>query len=196
MFQKVYRIFLLLILLTSCFLLPAFRFPVSAHILATDGSIGAVLHIDPDDDPIAGAKTGFYFEFKDKQNKFQPINCNCTFYVYEAGKMIYYNTLLSDTPNPTLDNIAVFYTFPQKDVYQVIVSGSPQTVGAFQSFSLKYDIRVAREQEASNITISSASKAWFSTHLIHVLGIGLITLFFVGALIWQAVNKKKLNGTK
>lgn len=191
------KVIILTLLLTTLPIL-LYPTPVSAHILATDGSIGAVLHTDPDDDPIAGIKTGLYFAFKDKQNKFQPAICNCTFYVYEGGQMIYYNILLSDTPNPTLDNIAVFYTFPKKDVYQVIVSGTPQTTGAFQSFSLKYDIRVARDQVPANIAASvpSSSQNWFSFHLIHIIGIGIISLFLVGALIWQSLAKNKLNGTK
>lgn len=46
----------------------------SAHVLKTDGSIGAVVHIDPDDDPIIGKSANFFLEFKDTKNKFQLAN--------------------------------------------------------------------------------------------------------------------------
>src|SRR5882672_6466726 len=57
--------------------------PVEAHFLASDRNIGAVLHVDPNDQPIAGSQTSFFFEFKDKQNKFKAENCDCTFAIDE-----------------------------------------------------------------------------------------------------------------
>src|SRR5689334_16513316 len=77
---------------------------VSAHILKYDGSIGAVLHVNPDDDPIAGETTGFFFEFKDKKNKFLPENCDCLVRVTKEGSEIYSQDLFKDNPNPSLTN--------------------------------------------------------------------------------------------
>src|SRR5947207_173429 len=85
---------------------------VSAHILQTDKNIGAVLHIDPEDDPIAGEQSGFFFEFKDIQNKFEPKNCTCTISIIRENKEIYSQPLFQDNVNPSLSNSSLFYTFP------------------------------------------------------------------------------------
>ena len=75
--RKIIFIFLLFLICTV---------NVQAHILKTDGSIGAVLHIDPDDDPIARQSSYFFFEFKDKQNIFKLENCDCKITIFEQGK--------------------------------------------------------------------------------------------------------------
>ena len=117
-----------------------------AHVLQTDGSIGAVLHIDPEDDPIVGQTAGFFFEFKDKQNKFKPENCDCTFSIIEANKEIYSQPLFQNNTDPSLGSASLFFIFPQKDVYQIKVMGKPLSTQAFQPFTLKYAIRVARDK--------------------------------------------------
>src|SRR5437667_6752587 len=94
---------------------------VFAHFLAFDHTIGAVLHIDPNDDPIAGEQTSFFFEFKDKENKFTPQNCDCTFLIVKNGQTIYSQPLFANNQNPRLTNASVLYTLPQKDVYEIKV---------------------------------------------------------------------------
>lgn len=156
---------------------------VSAHILQSDGSIGAVLHIDPEDDPIAGAQSSFFFEFKDKQNAFQPKNCDCTFEIDEKGKNIYTQPLFQSNPNPSLSNASIFYTFPQRDVYQVKVIGKPVIPHAFQSFTLVYDIRVERTTLPSRNTTSGGLN-WFSVRIIP-LGVIVLSVFFIMAKKWK-----------
>ena len=106
--------------------------------------------------------------------------------------MIYNASLTADNPNPTLDNISHFYTFPERNVYQLVVTGTSQTVGDFQSFTLKYDIRVAREASQFNTNPESTSQTalnWFSYHMVHIVGIIAVSLFLIGALIWQASRR-------
>src|SRR6185369_15266285 len=75
-----------------------------AHILKYDGDIGAVLHVDPDDDPIAGQPTNFFFEFRDKTNKFVSGDCNCTVTITEEGRELYSSNLFSGNTDPSLTN--------------------------------------------------------------------------------------------
>src|SRR5690349_14295700 len=98
----------------------------SAHVLKTDGSIGAVVHIDPDDDPIAVEVSTLFFEIKDTQNKFSPQNCNCRVDILEGGKVIYSDALFQQNSSNNIASPVFQYTFPQKDVYQVKVVGTPQ----------------------------------------------------------------------
>lgn len=163
---------------------------VSAHALKTDGNIGAILHIDPDDDPIAGSQSGFLFEFKDKQNKFTPQNCDCTFSIIEDGKEIYVQPLFQNNQNPSLDSASVFFTFPERNVYQIKVAGKPTPSDAFQPFSLVWDVRVARA--APNIATNSSpvNQSWFLVHLPHLTGGLIVVIFLILALIKQLCKSK------
>ncbi len=170
---------------------------VSAHILRSDGSIGAVLHIDPEDDPIAGQQSGFFFEFKDKQNKFTPTNCDCTFSINEQSKEIYSQPLFAGNANPNLENASIFYTFPKKDVYEVAVVGKPIQANAFQPFTLRYDLRVDREVQngytSNNIFFSDLEQLNnnLGGHLPHYVGLAIIVIAFLIFLYIDRRNRPK-----
>lgn len=137
------KIFIIVVIVFLYILTPI---PVSAHILETDGVIGAVLHIDPEDDPIVGQSTGMFFELKDKQGKFRLKDCDCSLVISEQNKQIYTEKLYqnSDDPNPTAS-----FTFPQKDVYTLQLIGKPAEGSQFQPFALSYVIRVSRDTPAA-----------------------------------------------
>ncbi len=146
-----------------------------AHVLVTDGNIGAVLHIDPDDAPVAKQQSAFFFEFKDTQNKFQPKNCDCTFSIIENVNTIYSQPLFANNTSPSLSNASVFYTFSQEDVYQVQVVGKPNTPNAFQPFTLVYNVRV--DQIAN--TPTSQTPNWFVSHIGYVIIAGILVLAII-----------------
>jgi hypothetical protein len=175
-----------IVILTGLFF--AFTFPsqASAHILSTDGNIGAVIHIDPDDDPIAGEQTGFFFEFKDKQNKFNPQQCECRFTILEGGKELYAQPLFRDNTSPSLTSASVSYTFPIKDVYKIQVTGKPTSPDAFQPFTLTYDIRVERESDNKTPT----EQTWLSTHVHHIRTTGIIAFFVIILGIYLIKHRK------
>ncbi|HSW89042.1 MAG TPA: hypothetical protein VLG12_07810 [Candidatus Saccharimonadales bacterium] len=153
-----------------------------AHVLVTDRNIGAVLHIDPEDDPIAGQQSGFFFEFKDTTNKFNPENCDCNFSISENGQTIYSQPLFQNSNKPSLTNASVFYTFQKKDVYQIQVVGKPNTTNAFQAFTLTYDIRVDRTSEQNETTSQNYSP--------YVWIIILVLLFSSISFVVYKTNKK------
>jgi hypothetical protein len=181
---------ILLCLVISLFTIHSSLFTVYAHVLQTDGSIGAVLHMDPEDDPIAGEQTGFFFEFKDTSGKFNPQNCSCTFSVIEDGKQLFTQPLFQNASSSSLTSASLFYTFPEKNVYQVKVAGQSQTPGQFQSFTLTYDVRVARQTINSNPTVSSntsnSTSGWLQISPVQLIG-GLLTFgFLIFILIYQS----------
>lgn len=174
--------FILAIILNS----PVITLKAFAHILKPDGSIGAIMHIDPGDEPIAGQESGFFFEFKDREGKFNPEECDCTFVIEQEGEEIFSQPLFQNNSSPSLTNASVFYTFPKKDIYKVRVSGNPKSTGAFQSFNLEYDIRVERESEQSQTNNNPAEKNWFLKNSIFVIGgLGILLI-----LVFAFVKKK------
>jgi hypothetical protein len=173
------------ILLLSLLFLFITATPAQAHVLITDGTIGAVLHVEPEDDPIAGAQSSFFFEFKDKQNKFKPENCDCTVTIKENNTVIFTQPLFQNTNNASLndDDASVSFSFPKRAIYEISVVGKPNTPGAFQPFNLKYTIRVERTAAAT----TPAPQSWITIHLVQLIG-GVLVL---GFLIWFLLRKKK-----
>lgn len=182
-----FRILFFCLLIAYCFL--RLTTPAYAHILLTDGSIGAVVHVNPEDDPIIGQPAQFFFEFKDKENKFIPSNCDCQYSLELNGKVLTEGDLFADTSNPSLDNASFSYTFSEKGVYSVIITGEPKTSGSFQSFRLEDSIRVERGDQNQTST-SDNSSSWTSLHYIHFI------IFGIGAAIALTIvffdKRKKL----
>jgi hypothetical protein len=149
----------------------------SAHVLKTDGSIGAVMHIDPDDDPIVSEPATFFFEIKDKQNKFTPEQCDCSANILRDGKTIFSAALFKDSSNNTINYPTFSYTFPERAVYTVQVVGKPLSDGAFQPFTLNYDVRVSRVPATGAAAPSSAAP----NHTIHyiIFGAGFLIFFLL-----------------
>ncbi len=171
-----------LIFFTSyIFLFFIFAFPVQAHVLKTDNSVGAVIHIDPEDDPIAGEVSNIYFEFKDKNGDFKASECDCQFIVKKEGQEIFRTALFGAGDEPNLTSSAVSYTFPDKNIYQIEVSGKPTTGELFSPFTLRYDIRVERVKDTAlttNAPDESKEPTGFKLHWFHyliiTLGIGIL----------------------
>lgn len=109
-----------------------------AHVLKFDNGIGAVLHMDPQDDPVAGELTRFYFEFSDKTGTFDAQTCDCSVEVSRNNVTLEKLAVRTDSR----EALAAQFTFPLRGAYQITVSGSPKNSGAFPSFTLSYVVRV------------------------------------------------------
>jgi len=116
---------------------------VSAHVLKYDGNIGAVLHIDPDDSPLAGQDSKIYLDFKDKSGRFDIRKCNC--------QAIISNNEVNNYVNFSTNTF--YYNFPKIDVYTLEIIGKSTAEADFDSFDLKYDIRVATDANEKSNTI-------------------------------------------
>lgn len=180
----------LLVFLTSHFLL--LPLPVKAHVLKTDSSIGAVIHISPEDDPIAGEQADFFFEFKDRQGKFTPQGCDCTASIVTGGKEIYSQPLFQNSDNPSLEDATFSYTFPERNIYKVKVSGKPTEGNVFEPFTLEWDIRVERvvSSKKNNVSQQSGFIDWTSRHIPHLTG-ALVIAGFAGYIIVKDRMKRR-----
>lgn len=154
---------------------------ISAHELATSGTIGAVLHIDPEDDPVVGQPAYFFFDFKDTENKLTSTNCSCQARILQKGKTIFTQDVFQKL-NATLTNVNFSYTFVHSDNYQLLISGKPKDANTFQAFTLKYDISVSKP-------IPQKSANWFLKHLAHFISIAIVLAFIVIALVQKMIKK-------
>lgn len=147
----------------------------NAHVLVTDKNIGAVMHIEPDDDPVAGEVSSFALDFQDKSGQFSLSDCACTFSIKENGKT------LTTQPLAARGNTSAGaqFNFPTQDVYGLVINGKPLLGSNFQSFSLTYDIRVDRG--VSGQATTSGPKLLRGSYLIGLSAVGvfLVSLFYV-----------------
>lgn len=162
---------------------------VSAHVLKTDGTIGAVIHIDPEDNPIIGQSSNFFFELKDTTNQFTPQQCNCQVTILENNQAIHIETLFQDQVNPSLNHASFAYTFPRKNVYQIVLTGQPKTANAFQPFTLTYTMRIDRENASSMQTNGTRE---FLKYWPFIITTALI-IIFTAAYIHARSHRKEVN---
>lgn len=155
----------------------AFPSQVFAHVLKTDGPVGAVLHIDPDDDPIVGQEAHFYFDFKAQGTVFNIGTCTCVAKILENNNEVYSKALAGFDQDLTSAHFS--FTFPEKGVYQVVVSGNQKIVGSTKNFKLVYDFRLERQSGSTSNTSN-----FFEQYSIFFV-FGVIGLIFIGVYFFN-----------
>jgi hypothetical protein len=166
-----------------------------AHVLQTSGSIGAVLHIDPDDDPVAKKPSTFFLEFKDKNNQLSKESCSCQINITQNGKLLFSQNLFDNYK----DNTATFsYTFPEMGQYVLDISGQPTQTKSIKQFNLKYALDIDGEANPNPLNSPAAAIPtgntqnlldWIKAHIVYGVG-GLI---FIGILGSYFVKQSKKN---
>jgi hypothetical protein len=151
--------------------------PVSAHELQTDGTMSAILHVTPDDNPQSGRPTPYLLEFSDTANQFALSNCDCSVAIQANGKTISTTQLTVSSDLESKD----IYMFPRPADYTLVVTGQPKQGGAFQPFALKFQVHVEGSVVA---TQSIPPLLWLGLGLALVLGIG-------AAIYWLGSFKRK-----
>lgn len=134
-------------LLMSCVLLTCMLGDTaSAHVVENGKQVSAIMHIQPDDDPIAGKDTRLQFTFASSANAFAVRNCDCSIILVQGEQEVAHVSLIGTN---TVGVAQV--TFPQIGAYEVVLHGNPRDT-SFQPFTLTYTARVDRSlaQPASN----------------------------------------------
>lgn len=133
--------------------------PVIAHQLASDNGVNAVLHIDPDDAPVAGRKAQLIFYLGSESPSFHAQDCGCQLSLNLRHRQI---------ANPPLQlgssSATVTITFPQAGVYTVLLNGN--------TFHVKFVVRVAKAGSPFSIYD-------LGTQVLAVSALSLIVLFAI-----------------
>jgi len=120
---------LFLLLLFVWWLIPIT--PAAAHQLASDNGVNVVLHVAPDDAPVAGRKAQLIFYLGSQSSSFYAQNCGCQLSLNLRHRQIANPPLQLGTNGATAS-----VTFPQAGVYTVVLSGD--------TFHVKFVVRVAK----------------------------------------------------
>lgn len=144
--KKILVFFLLMVMCTNA---------SYAHFESVDRSITGILHMDPDDNPIAGQETPFHIDIKDADNKFDIKNCICTITIFDNEEKIY---SFENSQLPIgLYEINFNYEIPKKGVYKIVVDGKPKTPDDFKQFNIAFDARFERELDGQERLLNQIS---------------------------------------
>lgn len=127
----------------------------SAHVLITDesGKTGAILHINPDDDPVAGEQSNLFFDIQSR-NSLE--GATLTIQQVEVPIIIDANT------------VRATYVFPSQGAYVITLKTQSETFVQNQ--------RVSRG--ISNTNLGKPRYVWAEIALI-VCSVGLISMLIV-----------------
>ena len=139
--------------------------PASAHVLVTDssGSLGAVLHIIPDDDPIAGEKSTLFFDIQNGDFKEEPkIEVEIS---SEDNKKII--PMKTDGSLATVD-----FVFPVQGQYELTFTADSSA----KSYTFTHTQRVTRGVASS--VLDAQRHVWAEMILV-----GCFTAFAIGCIV-------------
>src|SRR4051812_40026179 len=95
---------------------------VSAHTLESGDAFGAVMHIDPNDEPVAESPSTIIFDIKSKDDDFVLSKCICNVHILQNNKEL--TTLPLQILDPKSPNTGtVSYTFPTTGDYSLKLEG-------------------------------------------------------------------------
>jgi hypothetical protein len=156
------------------FLFALFFFPThtNAHDLAPDGPIRAVIHIDPLDKPIAEEASTIHIDIVDHEKKFTYENCICTLTISKNHEEIFSTQLNNDMGHMPV----VSYIFPEKNEYELKISGLPKIENAFQPFTLTYKVQVESEKSQED--------------MVEIV-LGSVIILLVGIILVLYLSRKK-----
>lgn len=163
-----------------CAMIISFAPAASAHTLKTDGTISAVLHFQPDDDPISDKPTEYILFLNDSTKRFSLDGCACSITIKKAGKTISTKPLRLNSQNILGGSI----TFTGAGAYEVIFQGTPVKNNTFQPFKLQYF-----EQVAPNPDEKRPSSTF-------IFGMGALVVSMVIIALWIKVRYNTLEGVK
>lgn len=166
------RIFLVLVAVVFCLR----AVPAQAHVLITDntGTIGAILHITPDDDPIAGEPSSLFFDIQSDA------------FSKHAHSVV---LQITDDKGHTVDvpaqligsSVSANYIFPQQGVYKIVLSAHAHAETgsheAAHAHTFTHTQRVARGLAGS--VLDEPTHTWADIGLVLSL-CSLVLLFIIG----------------
>lgn len=144
-----------------------------AHVLIADttNEIGAVLHISPDDDPIAGEPSELFFEIQSKA-----VSVNSHSFVLTVTDSVGVKVYVPI--NPTGNTVSATYTFHSQGVYTIVLLAEPLSSSA-KTLAFQQDQRVSRGEISDNHTQPS-----FMWAEMGIAG-SVCSILVIGIVVWN-----------
>jgi hypothetical protein len=121
--------------------------PLIAHQMNAAGSVGAMIHLEPNDSPFAGKNTMTWFMLTRQSGEMiAPKQCDCKVMALDANEQ----PIVHHLPLTTMqlaghqaghEAIRTDITFPKAGAYTVVLTGKSKD-NSFDPFELKFPITV------------------------------------------------------
>jgi hypothetical protein len=148
--------------------------PAMAHVQASNNGVSAVMHIVPDDSPVAGKPTLVSFSFGGQASDFDIASCGCRLQVFSGSRTI--SDASVEPVDQTSSSGQVSVTFPKQGVYDLRLSGKiGEQTG--RSFAIKFAVRV----DPASGTADAAGG-------MNVIFISLASLVVVGIVAYYNIS--------
>jgi hypothetical protein len=123
---------------------------IAAHEVEVSEDIGSTMHIEPNDNPRAGAASLTWFALNRRGG--QPIrlsDCKCSLSVYTQPRQpgdtpILQPSLTAKAVEGRSDVPSASITFPRAGAYDLVLKGQPVTSGDFSAFELQFAVTVVQ----------------------------------------------------
>lgn len=162
---------------------------VFAHTLKIDGSIGVTLHIDPDDEPVAGKESKLFVDISDKSGRFNPNNpgtCDCLLTIKEK------NTILKTLPIVAGGSYTQLrYIFPEPGTYLIVIEGKSNKNGIpFQAFTTRYEYYVRPNNQVAPLSRKNPL-LMYAPYMALIMGLVIICMFTIDLSPILSITKKR-----
>ena len=189
-FKAKILLFLKISLITLYFAYLYFPSSIFAHETQSNNGIGAILHVDPGDAPVAGQKSTLFFEFTDMESKLNLNDCVCLLQITKDGEEVFKQefTGMSGTDGTSG---AFDYIFKEAGVYRLVVTGNPKEQGQFKTFKLNYSVRVEKDLLGSVTEAHERAHNSWIDHAKHY-SLTFVAIIFLGTALFVTRHKKKI----
>ena len=110
--------------------------PAWAHQIASNNGVAVQVHVNPDDEPIAGVPTTVWVvRVKALKATFTWATCRCRLKVFDSSGTTLLNSSATAPKTPV--------TFPEAKAYGITFSGRVKRAGVWRQFKVSYAIRAA-----------------------------------------------------
>jgi hypothetical protein len=117
-----------------------------SHELVADKEVGALMHIEPNDDPKVGVSSKVWFDLVKKGGqKISLAECDCVFSLYKgtARTPVVTPALAESKAEETKSVLSAQVTFPEQGAYRLVLSGKPKGKKIFAPFTLRWTVRAS-----------------------------------------------------
>lgn len=114
--------------------------PAWSHQIASNNGVAVQVHVDPNDEPIAGqATTIWVVRVKARNAVFAWKTCRCRLNVFDSSGTVLLNSIATTPRTPV--------TFPEGKAYGITFSGRVKRTGIWRAFKVSYAIRASAPEE-------------------------------------------------
>lgn len=156
---------------------------VVAHTSDTSESVSVLMHVEPDDRPLAEQSTILHFQIEDTSHKFSIKNCNCTVTISSNGKKLGVKTVSELTDQKSVYSAYSKVTFDRAGSYRIIFEAKPKNSGTFSTFTTNFELKVGEKIPTPDNDVEIPHVITYL--FLAVIGIGTIVL-----IIRQVLPKK------